>query len=411
MTLLIILVSAVTALGGSPDGGPEAVEPPVVALKVLAPEKAAPSGHVGYRVLVKNFSPTKAFGVQVRFDLPEGATFVESDPKPDQAQKTLIWSLGQLTGKAEREIKVLLQTKLEGPFDACFRVAFEHGVCVTTQGVCKPPMPPEEKLPPPKATAKLSVVKTAPAAQGMGTPIAYSINVVNDGPVTLRGVEVEDLLPPRSTYVPGSADHNGQLVAAENKKLLWRLGTLLPRESRTVTFKVRANEVGTFLNVARARGLDPDGQPVTSQDSTATTQISGAATLYMEVRDSRDPLFVSEETSYSITIRNTGTAPAANIRVVADVPPGLTVKRMSPPDDPGATAFRPGEARIAFGAFTLQPGESKSFEVGVQVQQPGVWRFRTTLTSDVIDPAKGSLIEEETTSAENEKPPDSLTAK
>src|SRR5688572_23863695 len=108
MSLLFVLVSAVTAAGWCPDCGPgQEVEPPVVALKVLAPDNAHASGQVGYRVLVKNFSTARAFGVQVRFDLPADTSLLESDPKPDQFQNTLVWSLGHLPGKAEREIKVL----------------------------------------------------------------------------------------------------------------------------------------------------------------------------------------------------------------------------------------------------------------------------------------------------------------
>jgi len=414
MSLLFALVSAVTATGWCSNCGPTAeVEPPVVALKVLVPDNAHASGQVPYRVLVANRSGATAFGVQVRLDLPEGATLQESDPRPEQVRNSLIWSLGHMPARCEREIRVLLKTKAEGPIDACFRVAFEHGVCVTTQASCKKPegsAPPEERLPPPRSSARLAVVKTGPAAQSMSTPVAYSINVVNEGEVTLREVEVEDLIPPGSTYLPGSADNNGQLAGPESKKVVWRLGTLLPRESRTLTFKVRATAAGTLLNIARGRAVDPEGRPVSSQDSAATTQITaGAAMLYMEVRDSRDPLFVSEETTYSILVRNPGTAPAPNIRLQADVPAGMVVRRISPADDSGAVAYRAGEPRVTFAAFTLQPGQERRFEITAQAVQPGVMRFRSTLTSEALDPAKGPIIDEETTTVVSEKPPDAIS--
>jgi len=45
----------------------------------------------------------------------------------------------------------------------------------------------------------------------------------------------------------------------------------------------------------------------------------------------------------------------------------------------------------------------------VQALRAGLFRFRSTLSSDVLDPAKPPLVEEETTTVVTEKPPDSQT--
>jgi uncharacterized repeat protein (TIGR01451 family) len=419
--LLAALTSPVSppAQGGDgvpcvgPDcvAGSASVEPPIVAMRVLAPAKSDGNGSLEYRIVLTNRSAATAFGVQVRTELPTNSAFAESRPvEPDRQQNMLTWLIGTMPGHCERTLMVKLRASTNGPIEACFRVAFEHGVCVTTQASCKPPAPrAEEQLPLPKMTAQLSVIKVAPARQGLGTPILYSLTVTNSGRLPVRDIDLEDLFPANAAYVPGSASDNGQLVGTEGKKLVWRIPALLPQETRTFTFKVRPSIAGVYLNAAHAKGIDPDGQSVLSKDATSTTEVSGAATIYMEVRDLVDPIFVNDATQYRILVRNSGTAPATNIRVMIDVPEGLAITKIGPKPDADASGHKQGEQRINFPAFNLQPLAEKEFTVEVQAQRAGLFRFRSTLSSDALDPNKPPLVEEETTTVVNEKPPDSQT--
>lgn len=384
------------------------VEPPVVALKVHTAQKAAESGLLVYDVVLTNRADAKAFDVKVKLELPDKTMLQKSSVEPVVQQNLLTWNVGTLPGNCQRSFQVTLKTTADGPVDACFRVSYEHGVCVTTTAACKPKST-VETLPVPKVAGQLSVQKIGPAKQGMGTPILYSITVTNSGKIPLQNVELDDIFPPNAVYVPNSADNNGQLMGPESKKMQWRLGTMLPGETRTVSFKVRPTQVGTYLNVANARGLDPDGQRVISKDSTATTDVSGMATLYMEVKDSVDPLFVGQPTMYTVLVRNTGTAPATNIRLQADVPPGMVVTRIGPVSEADASGYKAGEPRITFQSFTLEPRQEKVFTVEVRADRANLFRFRTTLTSDILDPNKPVMSEEETTNVVSERPPDSLT--
>lgn len=421
---MLTLLSLVVALSGA-DYCPECVQnsadvdPPVVALKVLAPQKATDTGLIHYRVIVTNRSSAKAFDVKVKLDLPAKTILHSSKPEAERQQSALVWSIGTMPGNCQRIIDLTLKSEVNGPLETCFRVAYEHGVCVTTNSSCKPPTKSgvDENLSVPRAAGQLTVLKIAPAKQGMGTPILYSITVTNSGRVPLREVELFDIFPANAAYVQNSADNNGQMQGPESKKMFWRLGTMLPAETRTVTFKVRPSQVGTYLNVANARGLDPDSQVVQSKDSTSTTEVSGAATLYMEVKDSVDPVFVGSTvpgrdiTVYSILVRNTGSAPSTNIQVQADVPVGLIVTGIMPPLDAEASGFKTGQQRVNFAPFSLQPGQEKTYQIQVRAEKVplSIYRFRSTLTADSLDPAKGPLIEEETTTVVNEKPSDSQT--
>lgn len=409
MTSFLFLALLVSYQDWCPDCGKSPdVDPPVVSLRVLAPQKSTDTGLITYRVIATNRSNAKAFDVKVKLDLPEKTTFHAGAPQPDKQQNTLVWNIGTMPGKCQRQFEVILKTEADSAIEACFRISYEHGVCVTTSTACKPPGKPET-LPVPKTAGSLSLTKIGPARQGMGTPILYSMTVTNSGKIPLREVELEDVFPANSVYVAGSADNQGQLQGPESKKMLWRLGNMLPGETRTVTFKVRPNQVGTFLNVAHARGMDPDGLKVQSPEAYATTEVSGMATLYMEVKDLQDPVFVGGSTMYTILVRNTGSASAGNIRLQAEIPPGLAVTRILPDNESAASGFRPGEARVNFAAFNLEPKQEKLFQIEVKAEREALFRFRTFLTSDVLDPARGGLVEDETTTVVNEKPVDSQT--
>lgn len=397
---MIAFLSLVVALaqGDCVDCGPRSVDvdPPVVVLRVLAPQKSSESGLITYHVIAQNKSAAKAFDVKVKLELPEKTALKSSKPEAERIQKTLVWNLGTMEGRCQKSIEVTLEAQSESPVEACFRIAYEHGVCVTTS-VCKLGKKVDEGLPIPKTTGQLTVMKIAPARQGMGTPILYSITVTNSGKLPLKDVEVNDMFPPNAVFVQGSADNQGQLAGPEGKKMVWRLGTMLPGEVRTVTFKVRPTQTGTFLNVANAQGVDPDGLKVVSKDSPSTTEVSGMATLYMEVKDTTDPIFVGGMTTYSILVRNTGSAAASNIRLLAEVPVGMAVTGIKPISDADASGFKAGEQRIAFASFTLEPKQEKTIEIQVKAERPALFRFRTTLTGDSVDPAKGVMVEEETT--------------
>jgi uncharacterized repeat protein (TIGR01451 family) len=386
------------------------VEPPVVALRVLTGHKADANGLITYEVILQNRAAAKAFDVKVKLELPEKTALHKASVDPEVKDKLLTWNIGTMPGHCHRSFTVTLKTTADGPLEVCFRVSYEHGVCVTTTAACKPKAADETLPAPKKPMGELTVQKIGPARQGMGTPILYSISVTNSGKTPLQSVELDDLLPANSIYVPGSADTGGQPIGPEGKKMQWKLGTMLPGESRTVSFKVRPTQTGTYVNVANARGLDPDNQTVQSKDTMTTTDISGMATLYMEVKDSVDPLFVGQPTSYTVLIRNTGTATASNIRLQADIPAGLIVTRIGPTADADASGFKSGDPRINFPAFNLDAKQERTFQIEARSDRPNLYRFRTVLTADVLDPNKPAIIEEETTQVVAEKPPDAVSS-
>ena len=115
--------------------------------------------------------------------------------------------------------------------------------------------------------SKLSIKKTADTTvlkdPKVGTPIAYTIKVTNEGNTTLTKSVINDKLEGISKLT----------YQWEGKE-----GVLLPGESVTATciYKLTADDIkaGKVTNVAVATGENPDGDPVTSEEVSVTTTIT-----------------------------------------------------------------------------------------------------------------------------------------
>lgn len=118
-------------------------------------------------------------------------------------------------------------------------------------------------------TPDIAISKTGPATARAGATFTYRITVRNRSSFRATDVEVTDLVPVTLTLVrvpTGATIRNGVVT--------WRVGTLAPRASRTLSMPVRVNPnvTGTIRNTATvtADGLGP-------RRSRATTRVTGPA--------------------------------------------------------------------------------------------------------------------------------------
>jgi hypothetical protein len=88
---------------------------------------------------------------------------------------------------------------------------------------------------------------------------------------------IRDTVPDNSSYVPGSASGNGQLVGDD---VVWRLAALGYNDEASFTFRVVAGEGQRIINdqyqVSSAEGAVAFGSPV-------VTRMSGPGEVYIPV--------------------------------------------------------------------------------------------------------------------------------
>ena len=363
------------------------VEPPVLWLRVMAPARA--SGEITYQVCVENRSGAAAHGVVLRGNLPAGARFLRAEPSPKQSTGELVWEFGSMPGGGKQCVQVVAAATSAGELKTCFRVSYEHGVCVITRTAAKPPLLPDESLPRP---ARLELEMAAPATASLATPIAYRITLSNKGGAPATQVRLVSRLPTGTSFVGASDGGQFQL---ESRLTVWTLGNLAAGQSRTVELKLRADQPGTVVHV-----VDAEAEGGLTARAEARTEVSGAPGLHLELVDTADPLLLrpnlavanQESTSYRITVRNTGAGPATNLRLTAFAPPELVIVRV---EGPFAHTHREGDSRVDFNPFVLPAGEQVQFRIECKPQRAGYVKFRVELTGDPLP--SGPVREEEST--------------
>jgi uncharacterized repeat protein (TIGR01451 family) len=101
-----------------------------------------------------------------------------------------------------------------------------------------PPAPPEPPTPDvtPSALAQLEVEKSVPATARVGQRVPFELTVTNLGPVSAEGVRLRDLPPGAITLNDLRA--NAKPSQQGGGKATWKIGTLAPGQSRTISGSV-----------------------------------------------------------------------------------------------------------------------------------------------------------------------------
>lgn len=199
---------------------------------------------------------------------------------------------------------------------------------------------------------ELRVEKRAPEAVGVGEEFDYEIEVSNTAAVEARGVEVTDFLPARLAYVTSDPP-----VQVKGSNLFWKMDRLAAGGSRSIRLKVRAIEAGDPTNCVQV--LAEDGR--IDRRSCVTTQIYRPE-LVVE-QDGPSNSLICDEVLYTVRVRNAGTGPARQVRLLGSLPNGMTSQ------DP---------LNINVGA--LEPGESKTFQIHAKATAAGTYEFGVRAT-------------------------------
>jgi uncharacterized repeat protein (TIGR01451 family) len=234
--------------------------------------------------------------------------------------------------------------------------------------------------------AQLTVTAHGPERAYVGQDVEWKLTVKNGGEVALSDTIIRANLPLEVNFL--QASDGGKVVGGQ---VVWDLGTLNARQEKVLTLNgtctrvatqaglkvtATANPVGNRDGVARTAGLSKPIGPEKSAE--APLQIIGIAALQLSVKDTDDPVNVGQRTSYTVRLKNTGTAPATKIAVTAFVPVQMRALRAT---GPGGLA-KLDDLKATFPLIeTLAPGAEALFIVDVEADKPGEARFRVEAAS------------------------------
>lgn len=302
-------------------------------------------------LVVKNVGTGQACNVIVTDPLPDGLSTMDN-------KKVLTFAAGTLNAGESRSFEAQLKASQTGTYQNKAVAEADGGLRAesneTTTVVTKP---------------DLSVAKTGPEMRYVGRPVTYQITVLNGPEATAENTVLTDTLPAGATFISASEGGNVQ-----GNKVVWNLGTLKPRDSRTVSVTVKSDKPTTLNNAASVTATCGEAS------GSATTEVRGIPAILLEVVDLEDPIEVGNNVTYEITVTNQGSAMGTNIDVKAMLP-----QQQSYADSMGPTDASVEGRTINFAPLkTLDPGAKAVYRVTAKVNGTGDVRFRVTMNSDQL---------------------------
>ncbi len=260
---------------------------PKLVLTKAGPAEVSKCDEAVYNYEVKNTGTGTVCGIKIKQNLPEGLLTASGE-------RMVSKDIGCLNAGQSKTFKMSVNPQRTGTFDL-MASAEADGMSVNSNRVTTVVREPV-----------LRITQNCVDTQFINRPVKFEITVTNTGDGAAREVVIEDSFP---SGVEAVASDRGRISPG---KATWSIGTLQPRESRTVTLSLSPKTAGNFASQATVRGVCA----ATPVSASCATSVTGIPAILLEVVDTNDPIEVGDTTTYVITVTNQGSAPDTDIRIV-----------------------------------------------------------------------------------------------
>jgi uncharacterized repeat protein (TIGR01451 family) len=303
----------------------------VVFVEKSAPRMVFVGREFAYTLKLTNLTKDTLKGVVLTEKPSDNFKLSSADPKPAATTPVVQWNVGQLGPGQAKTFTLHGSAKAAGSLVGCSDVKFEiPQVCLAIQAV----------------QPQLQIAKSAPAEVLLCDPIPMRIVVTNTGSGPACNVMVRDTLP------AGLKTLDGQQAVA------FKVGTLLPGQSREYTMQVKAAKPGPYVN--RAEATADGGVMVASKPVTTTVR----QPVLQVVKAGPAVRYVGRPATYTITVTNKGDGAARNTILADALPAGTSFVSAS---DKGTFA----RGAVTWSLGTIQPGDSKKVTVTLKMAAQG----------------------------------------
>lgn len=320
---------------------------PAVSLEWIGPPMAKINQPADYTLVVRNACNIPVQQVMVRVRIPNGMTIAATEPKAVSENNVLMWELGTLMPRQEKNLQMRLVAEAKGDMSPQAWVTFT-GSSVMRIKVREPKLVLKTQ-----ATDKVLV--------GDAATVVLTVTNPGDGP---------------AEQVKIHATLSDGLEHANGKKVDFTVGTLAPGESRSATLicSTKAGGQQTCDGLADADGgLQAKDQAVVNVITPRLdVQIAGPGLRYLE-----------RKAQYVIKVANPGDAPAINVTVADLVPAGFKFVAAS---DGGQHDF--STRTVTWFLGEIAPGQMKEVKLDVLPINIGEHRQHVTATA-----ARGLKVE------------------
>jgi uncharacterized repeat protein (TIGR01451 family) len=220
-------------------------------------------------------------------------------------------------------------------------------------------------------TTRLLLSSTGPKAAYVGKPVIWTIIVANPGDLPLSNATVRAQLPPEVSFQDAT-----ELGKFMNNEVVWNLGAIIGRGQRTLQLTGNCLQPTGQANLGVIATADPGMQ----EQVNTPLEIRGVPAFLMQITKLGDPVPVGGKVTYKVSVSNTGSLPAGQVELVAQLPQQLRVTNTD-----GPTRAQITGNQVSFPAIeTLQAKQTVVYTIEAQALQPGDVRFHAELRSAAL---------------------------
>ena len=202
-----------------------------------------------------------------------------------------------------------------------------------------------------RSTSGLYIQKTAPGEVSLGQEYSYTLKVTNLTGASLNNVQIVEELG--SNYKLASSSPEAK---KDGKMLVWDLGSLNPRQTMTLTVTGEATGEGQLKNC------------VTGSYELAGCLVTSVTKPALKVTKEQTPsVLVCDVIEYKATVTNNGSGVARGVKIVDELPAGLTTSK--------------GESVLSVDLGDLNPGKSKTVTTKLKAAKSGNYESTVKATA------------------------------
>jgi len=357
-----------------------------------APDPIAAGATLTYTVTVTNKGPMAATGVLVTNTFSSTAEFLTASGASGGCSNVngyVVCALGDIPVNGSATVLINVRPLVVGTLTNTATVWAIDPDFVTIDNVAS-----TATTITPGTTADLRVtLSDSPDPVFAGQNVSYRFTVTNRGPLSATGVWVTNRIPENGAFVSLTVSRG--TVLNFGNELVIDVGTLANNAGLVGTLVIQSRVGGTMTNTVTARANEPDFSP--TNYATEITTVLPAADLVVTMTDSRDPVGVNADVTYTITVENLGPNNGNEVTLFNTLPAGLTLVSYS--GSQGAVLDYGGVLAFQFG--TVSNGASAMATVVMRTTTPGVFTNQATAVGqeNEINPVSNSAVETTTVSS------------
>jgi uncharacterized repeat protein (TIGR01451 family) len=325
--------------GQQPDN-PTGRQEPAVSVEWIGPPQAKVGRPADYTIAVRNVCNIAVHQVLVRVRIPAGMTVTATEPKALAEGNILMWELGSMPAKQERNIQLRMVADARGGLGCQAWVTFTGSSAMRV------------KVTEPRLTLKAS----APEKTMVGDAATIVLTVSNPGDGPADQVKIHATL-------------SDGLEHPRGKNIDFDIGSLASGESRSVQLICGTRTGGE----QHCEGLAEAEGDLRAQDHCSVNVI----TPRLDVEIAGPKLrYLDRKALYTIKVTNPGDAAATNVTVNDIIPPGFKFVQAS---DGGRHDF--STRTVSWYLGEVLPGQTKDMKLEVVAINPGEHRHHVTASA------------------------------